>query len=101
MRESGHRIYVAEMGSHRGTMMNAITYLFLIKTCFFLFLGVVIIMFALDYNIVAAILLVIGLVLMWKLYRCPECKCHLDYRVPLRDQDYCPSCGCNLTLHEM
>lgn len=81
--------------------MNYISYLFLLKTGFLLFLGCDVIIFALGLNIVAFVLLVVGLALMRKLYCCPECKCHLDFRIPLRELNNCPSCGCDFASHDI
>lgn len=75
--------------------MNTITYLFLLKACFFLSLGADILLFIFNYTLLGAVVLFAELILMWKLYRCPECKCHLDFRMPLRKMEYCPSCGCD------
>lgn len=75
--------------------MNTITYLFLLKVCFFLSLGVDIVLFAFNYTLLGAVVLFVELILMRKLYRCPECKCPLDFRLSLRKMEYCPSCGCD------
>ena len=81
-------------------IMNTITYLFWVKTCFFLFLAVDIVLFAFNFYVLGGIVLFAGLIIMWRLYRCPVCKCHLDPRLALREMEYCPSCGCDFISHK-
>lgn len=80
--------------------MNTITYLFLVKACFLLSLGVDIILFTFNLPVLGTIALFGGLIIMWRLYRCPECKCHLDFRLSLSKIEYCPSCGCDFISHK-
>ena len=79
--------------------MNTLTYLFCLKAGFFLSLGVDILLLAFHHPIPGGILLLGGLTVMWRFYRCPECKRPLDLRLPLREMEYCPSCGCDFTSH--
>ena len=73
--------------------MSTIKYLKLLKTCFSLFLGGDILLFAFDYKVPGTIVLFSGLFLMWRLYRCPNCKHELDDRMSLKDIECCPYCG--------
>lgn len=80
--------------------MNTITYLFLLKACFFLSLGVDIVLFVFNYTLLGAVVLFAELIAMRRLYRCPKCKYSLDFRTPLRKMEYCPSCGCDFISDE-
>ena len=73
--------------------MTTIRYLNILKTCFLIFLGGDILLFAFHYNVLGVIILFSGLILMWRLYRCPNCKHSLDDRVSLKDVECCPYCG--------
>ena len=85
----------------RDNPINVITYLTFLKTCFLLFLGGDILLFAFHHRLLGVILLFSGLFLMWRLYRCPVCKCPLDGRMSLRKMNCCPCCGCDFTAQKM
>ena len=80
--------------------MNTITYLFCVKTGFLLSLAADILLFACGHPIPGGIVLFASLLLLWRLYRCPACKRPLDIRLPLRETEYCPSCGCDFISHK-
>ena len=79
--------------AERVISMTAIQYLNLLKTCSLIFLGGDILLFAFDHKVLGVIVLFSELVLMWRLYRCPNCRHSLDERVSLRDVECCPYCG--------
>ena len=73
--------------------MTTIQYLNILKTGSLIFLGVDILLLAFGYKVLGVILLFGGLILMWRLYRCPNCNHSLDDRVSLKDVECCPYCG--------
>ena len=48
---------------------------------------------AFDSMIVGIIIMVIGIFIEWKFYRCPHCNESLDTRMKLNEHTYCPKCG--------
>jgi DNA-directed RNA polymerase subunit RPC12/RpoP len=45
------------------------------------------------YYFIGVIIVIISLLMLVVLYRCPHCGCSLDIRLNISDHTHCPECG--------
>lgn len=81
--------------------MTCHQYLSLVKKADFGLLTVVIVLFILGLRVVPTVLLLVGTVCAWRMYRCPVCGCSFDPRISLKKMTYCPNCSCNLLREKL
>lgn len=76
--------------------MNHITYLKRIRLAHNLLLVCAITLTALGFLMGGIAALAFGIFVAWRYHRCPKCNGEIDTRMRLKEETFCPLCGCYL-----